>query len=1151
MGASTEVPRSEPHPWRAVATVTLVDLRWGVHTTAAEGERELDILQVCLDEVARTRPLFLGLLGDRYGWVPDAFTAQTAAGRRDFPRSVTGRSVTELEIEYGVLHDSDRRGSAAFFFRSMTPEPPAGFAEAPGGPTAAALGHLKQRIRESDATVIDYGVAVEADGSYPTDEFERLALDAVWTLIAPHLGEDATIDPDDRVHDGFAAELSTAFVDPDARISRVLRRVDERPDTVHVITGAVGNGRSSTLAALAARYRTMGGRTLFHSVPLERAGTRTAPQRLVALAGLAPTASVRDALLALAADSVPVLVCLDAIDRSATEAERAVTWLPDPLPPHVRVVVSCDTWPRYASRSVDVEVIDDLFPELVARAIIEDRFARLSKVVPATVVDVLAPRATVAGPLWTSLAADVLAGLDATDFATVDQAAPDRQAALTAMVEQVARGLDPLLTNLFSTLFERAERSVAADALHAVSRAVTFTTAGAPSREVGVIASALAGRPLDDLEIARVRWALRGQIATHGETEWLSPAHDVFRRTVFGATLGDETTIRATIARALAPIRETSPFASSEFLAQSLVLASAGGVARSMTDAASGGHVLRGEAAVRLLADRLAAGDGAAALIEGVVADPALTPAAGWLVRDAVYDSADRGAGASTAVASTVALAGAVGRRARIESDHDARRAWLDLEAEAIYDRAHRAEVSDDEWIATLELASTMWHRLTEHADDTTAIAVRLANCRTDLARALATSEPARATGLLDETADTLLAIDLAALPAIAPRGTDRQRSRVAVVLALASVDDARAFVATDGEAIRHHLRQQLIRLWSLHEALHDGAIADGDASSRLDQTRVAVLDDLGRAAMLLADASAFVDDGATLATLDRAIVALDEALVAAPATTRLVVRIVQLHRERAALLERVGDLDGARRSAAAARSRNAVVAALAPDDAEVVIDTIRCTALSGELEARHGDVVAGSDLLQSAGELALAFLDPDLGSATTTDARSQEVVIDTILRILETWVVTGLTARFADQEQRFFEVGNGLMTLIDQSDALGAQHGERLHARLAASRSEHFSLTGDHGRATVDLSYVLGVADELVAVGARDARWFRSDVLEVGVRNADRAGDRETGDRYLRAAIADADELVAESGAPAAIARRRHLQTIAATRTQ
>jgi len=46
-----------------------VDLRWGVpDEKVAEGKA----LPICLEEIRRCRPYFIGLLGERYGWVPDS-----------------------------------------------------------------------------------------------------------------------------------------------------------------------------------------------------------------------------------------------------------------------------------------------------------------------------------------------------------------------------------------------------------------------------------------------------------------------------------------------------------------------------------------------------------------------------------------------------------------------------------------------------------------------------------------------------------------------------------------------------------------------------------------------------------------------------------------------------------------------------------------------------------------------------------------------------------------------------------------------------------------------------------------------------------------------------------------------------------------------
>jgi len=47
---------------------TEVDLRWGVtEEDALKGK----VIEICLNEIDKSRPYFIGILGERYGWIPD------------------------------------------------------------------------------------------------------------------------------------------------------------------------------------------------------------------------------------------------------------------------------------------------------------------------------------------------------------------------------------------------------------------------------------------------------------------------------------------------------------------------------------------------------------------------------------------------------------------------------------------------------------------------------------------------------------------------------------------------------------------------------------------------------------------------------------------------------------------------------------------------------------------------------------------------------------------------------------------------------------------------------------------------------------------------------------------------------------------------
>ena len=151
-----------------------VDLRWGVtDEQAAEG----DVLPICLAEIERTRPYFIGLLGQRYGWVPGAIDPDLAA-RFGWLTEDLQRSVTELEILHGVLNNPNADGHAYFYLRD-----PAWVAALPADqqavlvdadPTARErLAALRERVRASGLPVADYDTP-QALGERLLADFEAL-----------------------------------------------------------------------------------------------------------------------------------------------------------------------------------------------------------------------------------------------------------------------------------------------------------------------------------------------------------------------------------------------------------------------------------------------------------------------------------------------------------------------------------------------------------------------------------------------------------------------------------------------------------------------------------------------------------------------------------------------------------------------------------------------------------------------------------------------------------------------------------------------------------------------------------------------------------------------------------------------------------------
>ena len=88
-------------------------MRWGITTEeAAEGK----VLPLCLEEIHRCRPYFIGLLGERYGSLPREIPPDLIE-RHPWLEQHREKSITELEIIHGVLREEKMHGHAYFYFR--------------------------------------------------------------------------------------------------------------------------------------------------------------------------------------------------------------------------------------------------------------------------------------------------------------------------------------------------------------------------------------------------------------------------------------------------------------------------------------------------------------------------------------------------------------------------------------------------------------------------------------------------------------------------------------------------------------------------------------------------------------------------------------------------------------------------------------------------------------------------------------------------------------------------------------------------------------------------------------------------------------------------------------------------------------------------
>ena len=229
-----------------------IDLRWGV--TEKEARRG-KVVEICLREIDKSRPYFIGLLGERYGWAPEKKELPGLGPLwEDFPwvekDLAEGRSITEMEIQYGVLRSPAMKGQAFFYLRhpSLTPEG-RGFREEEGSASASRLKALKKTVlRQKSHPVAEYR-SLEALGTSVYEHFRRL-LDRDFPARPPL----SPLERARRDHAAFALSRTGVYV-PVPTLFEKLDGFAEAGGKPLVLVGPPGEGKSALLSNWLVRFR--------------------------------------------------------------------------------------------------------------------------------------------------------------------------------------------------------------------------------------------------------------------------------------------------------------------------------------------------------------------------------------------------------------------------------------------------------------------------------------------------------------------------------------------------------------------------------------------------------------------------------------------------------------------------------------------------------------------------------------------------------------------------------------------------------------------------------------------------------------------------------------------------------------------------------
>ncbi|MBL7128951.1 MAG: tetratricopeptide repeat protein [Ignavibacteria bacterium] len=331
---------------------TEIDLRWGVTEKQAQHGK---VIEVCLKEIDRCRPFFIGILGERYGWIPHAeeyikhkkFLEEFPWIRKDIDK---GLSITEMEIQYGVLRNTSLSKNALFYLRK---------------PQSSLTSSKETPVSEDGTKLIELKKTLQSQNKFPvkqfskSDELGNLILEDLWELIEKSFPDLVTPDPIEQErldHTTFLKSRLRVYIGGQKYLNRLNVHANNE-DTPLVITGESGLGKSALLANWITHYQKKHPDTyiLYHFIGGVPDSTDYTQIVRRILEELKLKFSIKDTIpdnpkemseafsnfLAQTGRAGKWILILDALNYlDNINNARLLNWLPEYFPPYVRVIFS-------------------------------------------------------------------------------------------------------------------------------------------------------------------------------------------------------------------------------------------------------------------------------------------------------------------------------------------------------------------------------------------------------------------------------------------------------------------------------------------------------------------------------------------------------------------------------------------------------------------------------------------------------------------------------------------------------------------------------------------------------------------------------------------------------------------------------------------
>lgn len=211
--------------------IVCIDLRWGIPPHLSDPGK---ILEICIGEVLKCKPFFLGVVGNRYGYIPsnEEIDSLSEDIKSEIgPEPIYGISITEMEMRAGVLSSPHPATYASFHLKKSN----------------IKMGKRLSTLRDKLISTPEYSA-----NYYSTfDEFEKQVYDCLKSHIL-HIYPDEPIHPyNDKTyftHLNFLKQNVANYIPNIDLITEILTSINTNRRVL--VTGSKGSGKSAILSYL-------------------------------------------------------------------------------------------------------------------------------------------------------------------------------------------------------------------------------------------------------------------------------------------------------------------------------------------------------------------------------------------------------------------------------------------------------------------------------------------------------------------------------------------------------------------------------------------------------------------------------------------------------------------------------------------------------------------------------------------------------------------------------------------------------------------------------------------------------------------------------------------------------------------------------------